>query len=157
MLINTAKLKKMIRDVVHDNHKTTLMSIDSKLRKMEFNSIVALRQEILKASPLQVFGMMSVEGFFKSNEYVVKDKEFNSPEKDILYTLLENIRFEFGSEMIMKIIDRDTVPKVAFENIYKNKHLVAAYLLAIYKDLIIIEAENVAIMHLSSFQQTTIN
>lgn len=155
MVINTARLKKMIREIIQDNHKTTLMSIDTKIKRMEFNSIVALRQEILKASPLQVFSIMSIAGFFKSNEYVVKDKDFNSSETDALYTLLENIRLEFGNETIGQLIDRHSMPSSEFEVINKKKYLIAAYLFVVYKDLIIIEAENTAIAHLSSMQQLT--
>ncbi len=149
-MINTARLKKMLKDLIADNHRTTLMSIpeEKKLRKLEYNSVVVMRNSIMEASPLFIFAQMSIAGFFVSNEYVVKDKEFSNAESDILLTLLENIRHEFGNDFIWEIIDRKSLNESLADSVMKNKKLLAAYVFALNKDTIVIEAENVAVEYL---------
>lgn len=155
MEFSITRLKKIVRDIIVDNHKTTVMSLkdDKLLKTLSRSSIEALTKNIMERSPLFVFATMSLPGFFVSNRYIVKNESFNSEEQDLLIALLENIRLEFGSSIIMDLLDKDSIPKDAFETMYKDKKLVAAYIFALYKDMIMIEAENAAFNYLSSLTQ----
>lgn len=152
MEFSVTRLKKMVRDIIIDNHKTTVMSLkDEKLLKtLSRGSIEAMTKNIMEKSPLFVFATMSLPGFFVSNRYIVKNESFNSEEQDLLITLLENIRLEFGSSAIINLLDKDSIPRDAFEIMHKDKKLVAAYVFALYKDTIMIEAENAAFNYLSN-------
>lgn len=155
MEFSTTRLKKMVRDIIIDNHRTTVMSLkDEKLLKtLSRGSIEAMTKNIMEKSPLFIFAQMSLPGFFVSNEYVVKNKSFSLEEQDLLINLLENIRLEFGSGMITNLLDKDSITRDVLETMHKDKKLVAAYIFALYKDTIMIEAENTAFNYLSSLTQ----
>lgn len=113
----------------------------------------------MNKSPLFIFAQMSVPGFFVSNEYMVKDKKFTQDEEDTLLTIWEVLRFEFSSKLFDNLVDETTARKdhTIFSKFKTNKLLQVAYLLALHKDLIVLEAEEVATEHLKKINNLTLN
>lgn len=137
------------------------MSLPAKeiLKNLKYESIATMRSSIINKSPLFIFAQMSVPGFFISNEYMVKDKKFTQDEEDILLTIWEVLRFEFSGKLFDNLVDETTARKdhTIFSKFKTNKLLQVAYLLALHKDLIVLEAEEVATEHLKKINNLTLN
>ena len=113
----------------------------------------------MNKSPLFIFAQMSIPGFFISNEYMVKDKKFTQDEEDALLTIYEVLRFEFSGKLFENLVDDNTAKKdhAIFTKFKNSKLLQVAYLLALHKDLIVLEAEEVATEHLKKINNLTLN
>ena len=71
-------------------------------------------------------------------------------------TLAENLRFEFGDTVFEEIIKKNAV-KDSYSTETEYRIIVCAYIYALNKDIINIEAENVAIEYLRNINSFSLN